>query len=97
MTDTDAVLAALGTDAAEVVGAGALADALRARLRAPGTPPAAIVDTTGDPAALADALARVDDLGTVVLAGPPPGEPVALDLYADLHVRGLTLIGVASR
>ena len=97
MTDTDAVLAALGTDAAEVVGTGALADALRARLRAPGSPPAAIADTTGDPAAIADALARVDDLGTVVLAGPPPDGPVALDLYADLHVRGLTLIGVAPR
>jgi threonine dehydrogenase-like Zn-dependent dehydrogenase len=91
----DAVLAALGTDAAEVVGAGALADALRARLPAPAAPPAAIVDTTGDPAAIADALARVDDLGTVVLAGPVPEGTVALDLYADVHVRGLTVVGVA--
>jgi hypothetical protein len=94
MTGVDAVLAALGTDAAEVVGAGPLADALRARLAAPAAPPAAIVDTTGDAAAIADALARVDDLGTVVLAGPPPDGPVALDLYADVHVRGLTVAGV---
>jgi hypothetical protein len=95
MTGADAVLAALETDAAEVVGAGALADALRARLRSPASPPAAIVDTTGDPAPIADALERVDDLGTVVLAGPAPDGPVALDLYATVHVRGLTLIGVA--
>ncbi len=73
MSGIDAVLAALGTDAAEVVGAGPLADALRDRLAAPAAPPAAIVDTTGDPAAIADALARVDDLGTVVLAGPGAG------------------------
>ena len=94
MTSLDAVLAALGTDAAEVVGAGALADALRARLRSPASPPAAIVDTTGDPATIAGALDRVDDLGTVVLAGPVPDGPVALDLYASVHVRGLTVIGV---
>ena len=75
--------------------AGPLADALRDRLAGPAAPPAAIVDTTGDPAGIAGGLARVDDLGTVVLAGPVPEGPVALDLYADVHVRGLTVVGVA--
>lgn len=83
----------------EIVGEGPLADELRARLgdRARLHPdgPSAIIDTTGDAAAVVSALQRVDDLGTVVLAGPQRSKPVALDLYADVHVRGLTIIGVA--
>ena len=80
----------------EVVGDGDLADALRsatgggAKVEEPGT----IVDTTGTPDALADALVRVRTLGTVVLAGPVPQAGVDLDVYSDLHVRGLTLLGV---
>jgi len=98
----DGVVAAIGSAAGsvEVLGDGAFARALRARLGT-GIPPAGdarpavVVETSGDAAALGAALARVDDLGTVVLAGPVAGaEPVALDLYADLHVRGLTLVGV---
>jgi len=97
----DAALAALppGATPIEVVGDGALARALREHLgtRAAGERPAAIIETTGDPDAIRAALARVDDLGTVVLAGPEPQAEVALDLYADLHVRGLTLAGTAGR
>lgn len=79
----------------EVVGAGEVAEAVRAAVgRDAGDDPATIVETTGTPEALADALARVRTLGTVVLAGPPPSTGVDLDVYADLHVRGLTLIGV---
>lgn len=98
----DAALAALPAGAApvEVCGDGPLAEALRARLPSAGDPgarPAAIIETSGDPDAIRRALARVDDLGTVVLAGPAPTDAVALDLYADLHVRGLTLAGTPGR
>ncbi len=84
----------------EIVGEGPLADELRQRLgdRAqahPNSRPTAIIETTGEPAAIVSALQRVEDLGTVVLAGPCPSDAVALDLYADVHVRGLTIIGVA--
>jgi threonine dehydrogenase-like Zn-dependent dehydrogenase len=84
----------------EVLGDGPLAKALRARLKlraGGGRRPVAVIETTGDVRAVQDALRRVADLGTVVLAGPPPPDPVALDLYADLHVRGLTLVGTSSR
>ena len=91
-----------GEEPVEVLGDGPLARALRARLRleatvlAPDARPAVIVETTGDAAAIGAALARVADLGTVVLAGTcgAGSAPVALDLYADLHVRGLTVVGV---
>ena len=95
-----AVLAALADvdGAVEVVGDDASAAELRAaladRLCQPGTAPAAIVETSGDGQAVTAAMSRVADLGTLVLAGPPPRAPVALDLYADLHVRGLVIVGV---
>ena len=98
----DAALAALPPPpgAVEVIGRGRLATALRTHLQSrcavPGQRAIAVIETTGDPRAIQDALRRVADLGTVVLAGPATGEPVALDLYADLHVRGLTLIGTSS-
>lgn len=95
-------LAALpaGSGSVEVTGDGALAAALRARLGArlgvaAPQPPRAAIDTTGDPAVIGDLLARVADLGTVVLAGPPPAGGVELDLYRDVHVRGLTVTGLA--
>lgn len=87
-----------GEGLVEVVGTGTLADEVRrllrdrVRLPRPDERPTAIIETTGEPAELEAALQRVDDLGTVVLAGPLPSQPLALDLYADLHVRGLTLV-----
>jgi threonine dehydrogenase-like Zn-dependent dehydrogenase len=101
MTATD-VLALLPFDTGhvEVVGAGQFADELRALLgdrthpANPNARPCAIIETSGAPAALESALKRVEDLGTVVLAGP--AKPLELDLYADLHVRALTLVGVLS-
>jgi hypothetical protein len=55
--------------------------------------PAVIVDTIGSDEAIAEATRSVADLGTIVLAAPT--EPsVALDLYPDVHLRGLTLVGV---
>ena len=97
----ESAVAALPDDVmqVEVVGEGGLPEALRARLsgrvRAGGERPAAVIETTGELPEIEAALRRVDDLGTVVLAGPPPTRPAPLDLYADLHVRGLTVIGVA--
>ena len=86
-----------GAGPVEVLGDGPLAELLRHTLGSDDASrrPSVVVDTTGDAAELERALRRVDDLGIVVLAGPPPSEPLALDLYGDLHVRGLTVVGVA--
>jgi hypothetical protein len=98
----DAVIAALPAEGAvEVTGEGELAAELRSLLRQR-TGDArdrvgAAIDTTGDPAVLAGLLTRLADLGTLVLAGPPAPAPPALDLYADLHVRGLTIVGIPPR
>jgi len=86
-----------GTGPVEVIGEGAFADDLRERLGdrgapGPGKRPCAIIDTVGEATALAAALKDVDDLGTIILAGPAPAGPVSIDLYSDLHVRGLTII-----
>lgn len=84
----------------DVVGEGRLADHVRrllaGRLQPPGADgrPAAVVETTGSTDELARALERVGTLGTIVLAGPAATAPVALDLYTDLHVRGLVVVGV---
>jgi threonine dehydrogenase-like Zn-dependent dehydrogenase len=89
---------AAGGEWVDVLGGGELAEALRSRLgaRAAGeSQPGAVIETTGDPESIAAALRTVADLGTVVLAGPPPAGDAPLDLYADLHVRGLTLVGLA--
>lgn len=95
----EAVLAALGElpGPVEVRGDNRLATELRRRLadRPGGERPAVVVETEGEADSIREALAGVADLGTVLLAGPPPG-PMALDLYPDLHVRGLTVIGLTA-
>ena len=82
----------------EVTGEGPVADRLRATLGIAGRDgdqrPGTIVETTGSVEAVRDALARVANLGTVVLAGPYPTTG-ALDLHDDLHVRGITVVGLA--
>lgn len=95
-----AAIAALSAEAGsvEVVGESALAESIRSRLDReppPGGRPSAIVDATGNLEAVRRAMERVADLGTVVLAAPLDGSSAYLDLYADLHVRGLTVIGVS--
>ena len=55
-------------------------------------PSVVIVEETGDPAEIEGALARAEDLGTVVLAAQVAEGEAMVDLYADLHVRGLTLL-----
>lgn len=83
----------------DVVGSGRLGSEIRrllgARLWATTSsePPDAVIETTGETAAAVLALERVAPLGIVVLAGPS-GATGSLDLYTDLHVRGLVLVGV---
>ena len=59
--------------------------------------PQRLVDETGDVAEVQRLLQEVADLGVVVLSGPPLPRDGAIDLYADLHVRGITLITDASQ
>jgi hypothetical protein len=82
----------------QVVGAGSLARLVRKRLgeRAwtDGARPAVVVDTTGSPENIVDALRRLDDGGTLVLTHGLGARPVPLDLYSDVHLRCLTIVGV---
>jgi hypothetical protein len=73
-----------------------LAELLRERLgpRVNETPlrsPAVVIDTSGSPERITDALRRLDDLGTLVLSSRPGGE-VSMNLYADLHLRSLSIV-----
>lgn len=76
-----------------VLGDGPDADALRIEFPASADPPTTVVETSGTVEGIREAMASVADLGTVVLAGPPIDPDPTLDLYGDLHVRGLTIIG----
>lgn len=84
----------------EVVGTGALAEAVQRLLADRYQPPAsearpaAVVETSGTRTAVDAALARLDHLGTLVLAGPEPADAWPMDLYSDVHVRGLVVLGV---
>jgi hypothetical protein len=84
----------------EVVGEGSLAVRIRRHLADSGagqttTRPSVIVETTGSPDCIVDALQRLDDLGTLVLTRETHGCDIALDLYADLHLRSLTIVGLS--
>lgn len=93
----DAVAAASG-DRVAVTGDGLVAAEARRLLADEGRladeSPNAVVETTGDPAAIVSATERVADMGTVVLAGEPAGRALRLDLYPDIHLRGLRMLGV---
>ncbi len=90
----------VSADSIEVVGSGLIALQARALLggrfglSTPLEQPRAIVDTTGDPEVIVDATRRIAALGTVVLAGEGLGRKAEMNLYPDVHVRGLTLVGV---
>lgn len=103
MAHADAVLAALAgvPDATvAIVGDGAVAQIVRARLgdRASevveGARTAAVADMTGAPGALARAARAAADEGLVVLAGGAPVHDAALDVYPDLHRRGLRVVAI---
>jgi hypothetical protein len=87
--------------AVEVIGTGLIAATVR-RLTSEGqacrrgaTRPHCIVDTTGDPAEVLAATQRLADLGVLVLAGESRRRRVVIDLYPDVHRRGLRVIGIA--
>jgi hypothetical protein len=89
----------VAVDSIDVLGSGLIAQHMRALL---GDRPAerrmeqprVIIDTTGDPRKLVDAIQRVATLGTVVLVGEALGRKAPMNLYPDIHVRGLTLVGI---
>jgi hypothetical protein len=105
-SEAAAVLGDCRRDSVDVTGGGVVAAAVRMLLgdsarRDTGTaraqdPPAAVVDTTGDPEVIVDATQRLAPLGTLVLAGEPNGREVSIDLYPNVHVRGLQLVGVTA-
>jgi hypothetical protein len=87
-------------DRVEVTGAGFVAGAVRRLVGSPsaakdGLRPLAVVDTTGDPEQVLEATRRLDDLGVLALAGETAGRSVDLDLYPDVHLRGLRIVGVS--
>jgi hypothetical protein len=55
--------------------------------------PGTIVDLTGDPENVAAATRRLRDLGTLLLAASSGGRSLDLDLYPDVHLRGLRVVG----
>jgi Arc/MetJ family transcription regulator len=92
-------LAAFPAERIELTGTGFVAGALRRLLGTAvgsdvGARPSAVVETTGDPQRLLDATRRVDDLGTVFLGGEVGDRRVQLDLYQDVHLRGLEVVGI---
>jgi hypothetical protein len=98
-----AAVEGVAPDAIEVIGSGLIALQVRARLRdrssedgrsTPFAQPRAVVDTTGDPRVIVDVTRRIAALGTVVLVGESLGRTAEINLYPDVHVRGLTLVGV---
>jgi threonine dehydrogenase-like Zn-dependent dehydrogenase len=80
----------------EVIGDGLTAVSVRAALSRRGARsarPAALIDCAGDPVRLLELIPRVQDQGVVVLAGEPQCHELAVDLYVDVHRRGLRIIG----
>jgi threonine dehydrogenase-like Zn-dependent dehydrogenase len=64
----------------------------RARAAMGGDGARAVIDSTGNPHAVANALLVAARGGRVVLLGSPHGR-VELDLYTDVHARGVLLVG----
>lgn len=86
----------------EVTGVGFVAEHVRRLLSVARQPdeagetprPAVIVDATGAGDVIEAATRRLDDLGTLVLAGESAGRRFPLNVYADIHSRGLRVVGV---
>lgn len=87
------IAAASGGTTVDVVGRGMIASRIRNAVGAvTGTGPVdVVVVATGAPTDIRAALARLRDHGTLVLAGH--SGPMSLDLYPDVHRRGLNVIG----
>jgi hypothetical protein len=86
----------------EVIGAGFIAEHARHLLSVTPAPPGesaaprpvVIIDVTGAGDAIEDATRRLDDLGTLVLAGEAAGREFPLNFYTHIHSRGLRVVGV---
>lgn len=97
-----AAVAAIPEGTVAVTGTGLVAAEARRLLRIvgrlvteeQGSPPAGVIETTGKPSVLREATERVRTMGTVALAGESLARPYDLDLYPDVHLRGLRLRGV---
>ena len=93
-----AVVSHLPPERVGVTGQGVLARQLRERGldRETGQSPLAVVETTGCGPELTEACGAVADGGLVVLAGAA-SDPIDIDLYRNVHRRGLVLVGVSAR
>lgn len=94
------VLEGIPSGLVEVDGRGVIAQRVRSHIGAGAVPsrgnrPAACVVATPGSDALAAAARRVADLGMIVLLGEAVGGTAAIDLYPEVHLRSLTLVGVA--
>jgi hypothetical protein len=98
-----AVAAALATksNAVAVLGDGMLAqvvrDLLPDYLRGQTAAPDLVVDTTGAVDSIRMAVAGLPRLGYLILAAPPQVADIELATYQHIHVRALTVAGVAWR
>jgi hypothetical protein len=99
----DAAVAVEGVPSASVAvtGRGLIAQHVREMVGCPAAAsgaerPAAIVETTGDPGVIVEATRTLNDQGTLVLVGETLGRQLDMNLYPDVHRRGLTLIGVGN-
>ena len=91
----------VGPDSVRVEGRGLIADSIRRRLGLgrsgplQGRSPAVVVDASGDPRTIEEATHHLRNLGTLVIVGQEAGRPLDLNLYRDVHKRGLRLVGIA--
>jgi hypothetical protein len=87
----------IGAGRIEVVGTGFLAALVRTLLGSksipPGSGPEVVVDVTGDPDELVAATRRLEPMGSLMMMGESV-RPLDIDLYPDVHVRGLRLVGL---
>jgi hypothetical protein len=88
---------AVTPSATQVTGDGIVAVLVRQALGVDGAEspdrPSTVVDTTGDPDVIVEATRTLDDLGLLVLAGETLGRASDIDVYPDLHSRGLRVVG----
>jgi threonine dehydrogenase-like Zn-dependent dehydrogenase len=78
-----------------VIGQGLLAHLINDLLpKGAPTDPNIVIDTTGSPDHIKQAIATLPRLGHLVLAAPPRTADIDLATYRDLHVRALTVTGV---
>lgn len=54
----------------------------------------AVIETTGDEEIIRSALERLPPFGLLILTAPSPKPPI-INLYPDVHVRGVKIAGVA--